>query len=329
MRERKISSAIAIASALLVVGPRAGVAQDADIPTQIVDTFNRLFGNHPGFRANHAKGIVAEGTFTPTPEAAALSKARPFDGPPVPVTVRFSDATGLPNVPDGARAANPHGLAVKFRLGDGSEADFVLNSLKFFPVATAEEFRDLLVATAESPPGAPKPTKLEQFIAGHPNVPRASATATTPASFADEEYRGINAFVLVSKTGARQAVRFVVTPEKIAHLDPGDAEKRPPGFLADELRERLARGPVTFHLQAQLAKASDPTKDPSRPWPDSNKVVDLGVLTIEKAAANSAAAEKELLFLPGQLVEGIEPSDDPMIAVRDAAYAISFSRRTQ
>ncbi len=40
-------------------------------------------------------------------------------------------------------------------------------------------------------------------------------------------------------------------------------------------------------------------------------------------------AQKKLLFLPGQLVDGIEKSDDPLIDVRDGAYAISFSRRSQ
>ena len=76
---------------------------------------------------------------------------------------------------------------------------------------------------------------------------------------------------------------------------------------------------MTFHLEAQLAAAGDSTKDPTQPWPDDRKVVDLGVLTIDKAVADSAAAEKSLLFLPGQLTDGIEPSDDPLIDVRDAA----------
>ena len=35
----------------------------------------------------------------------------------------------------------------------------------------------------------------------------------------------------------------------------------------------------------------------------------------------------KLLFLPGQLTDGIEQSDDSMIDVRNGAYAISFSRR--
>jgi len=55
--------------------------------------------------------------------------------------------------------------------------------------------------------------------------------------------------------------------------------------------------------------------------------VDLGVLTIDKVVPNSAAAEKKLLFMPGQLTDGVEESDDPMIAIRSGAYALSFSRR--
>src|SRR4029077_11797713 len=166
---------------------------------------------------------------------------------------------------------------------------------------------------------AAKPTKLEQFVASHPRVAAAGATTATPDSFADEEYFGINAFVLVNAAGARQAVRYQMVPEHVVHLDPADAAKRPPNFLMDELPQRLQRGPVTFHLKAQLAAAGDQTKDPSQPWPADRKVVELGVLTIDKAVANSAEAEKPLLFLPGQLTPGIEPSDDPLIDVRDGA----------
>jgi catalase len=52
-------------------------------------------------------------------------------------------------------------------------------------------------------------------------------------------------------------------------------------------------------------------------------------LTIEKVVADSAQAEKDLLFLPGRTPDGIEPSDDPMIRVRDDAYAVSFARRSR
>ena len=150
----------------------------------------------------------------------------------------------------------------------------------------------------------------------------------TPDSFADQEYYSVNAFVLVNKTGERQAVRYVMAPERVVHLDPFEAVKRPLNFLMDELPERLERGPVTFRLKAQLAARGDPTNDPTEPWPADRKLVELGVLTIDKVVPNSAEMEKKLLFLPGALTDGIERSDDPLIAVRDGAYKVSFSRRS-
>ena len=120
-----------------------------------------------------------------------------------------------------------------------------------------------------------------------------------------------------------------MVPERVVHLQPADAAKMPPNFLMDELPQRLKQGAVTFHLKAQLAAPGDSTKDPAQPWPDDRKLVDLGVLTIEKAVADSAEAQKTLLFLPGQLTDGIEQSDDPLIDVRNGAYAESFSRRSQ
>ena len=50
-------------------------ADEAPLTTQIVDAFNKIYGSHPGFRANHAKGIVVEGHFKASPEAAKLSRA--------------------------------------------------------------------------------------------------------------------------------------------------------------------------------------------------------------------------------------------------------------
>jgi catalase len=304
-------------------------ADDTSIEVQLVDAMNKVFGAHPGFRANHAKGLVAEGSFTAAPDATALSKAALFGGQPIPVTIRFSDATGIPDVPDGSPLAIPQGMAIKYHLPDGSETDMVLNALKFFPVSTGEEFRDLLLAIAATTPDAPKPTEFEKFVAAHPNVPAAFASTATPDSFADQEFYGINAFILVNAAGARQAVRYQMLPDHKVHLAAADAAARAPDFLMAELPERLKKAPVTFHLKAQLAAAGDQTIDPAKPWPDDRKLVELGTLTIDKVAADSATAQKALLFLPGQVTDGIELSDDPMVSIRDGAYAESFARRSQ
>lgn len=322
-------AAILLGFASLALACAAALADDPPVTTQVVDLANKLNGVHPGFRAFHAKGIVVEGSFTATPEAARLSRATLFEGRTIPVTVRFSAGNGMPNVADGSPGANPHGMAIKYHLPGGADTDMVTNSLKFFPVGTAEDFRDLLQAIIASPPDAAKPTKLEQFFAGHPNAPKALGTAATPDSYADEEYHGINAFILVNKAGQRQAVRYLLVPEKLVHLTPEEAAKQPPDFLSNELSGRIAQKPVVFHLKAQLAEPGDQTKDGSQPWPDDRRVVELGVLTLSKPVPNSPEAEKKLLFIPTSLTAGIELSDDPLPRARAAAYAVSFARRSQ
>jgi catalase len=322
--KRPLTAAAAAAATLLTSAP-AG-ADDGALITQIVDTFYKIYGTHPGFRVNHAKGVVAEGSFVATPAASTLSRAALFDGSRIPVTVRFSNDGGFPSVPDGA-PSNPKGMAIKFHLPGGTEVDMVILAVKFFPVATAEEFRDLLVAISESPPDAPKPTQLDQFTASHPKFPASFGSAPTPDSFADQEYHGIDAFIFVDKAGHRQAVRYIMTPEKSVPLTAEEAARRPADFLVDDLPQRIAKRPVVFHLQAQLAAAGDQTSDPSQPWPDNRKVVDLGVLTLDKPVVDTLEAQKKLLFLPTRLTDGIELSDDRLPLIRAGAYALSFARR--
>jgi catalase len=298
--------------------------------TQTINIMNQVWGKHPLMRANHAKGVVVEGSFTPTAVAAALSKASIFAGPVVPVTVRFSDSTGLPTLPDGVPDANPHGMAIKFHTAAGGYVDLVENSLAFFPVATGEDFLALFQALAASPPDAPHPTKAEQFIAAHPAVPKAFGSVATPSSFARETYNGVDAFVFVDAAGNKAPFRFKIVPDAgTEHLSAADAAKMPPDFLVDELPQRLAHGPVVFHLMAQMAAPGDSTKDPTQPWPDDRKLVDLGTLTLTRAAADNVQAQKDFRVLPTQLEPGIEVSDDPLIEARARAYVVSFVRRAR
>jgi catalase len=312
----------------LLLACAAAIADTLPLPTQIVDLANKVDGVHPGFRAFHAKGVVVEGSFKASPEAARLSRATLFNGSTIAVTARFSDGSGMPNVPDGS-SAMPRGIAIKYHLPGGPDTDMVTNSFKFFPVGTGEDFRDLLQAIVASPADAPKPTKLEQFFASHPNAPKAIASLPIPDSFADEEYHGIDAFIFVNKSGQRQAVRYVIAPEKLVHITPEEAAKRSPDYLFDDLAKRIAQRPLVFHVKVQLAVPGDQTQDASQPWPEDRKVVDLGVLTLTKVVPNSLEVQKKLLFLPTNLTPGIELSDDPLPTVRTAAYGVSFGRRGQ
>jgi catalase len=260
-----------------------------------------------------------------------LSKAAIFAGPSVKAVVRFSDPSGNPGIADNDPATNPHGLAVKLTGVDGGEVDMATLSTKTFPVATAADFRDFILAVGATKPDSPKPTPIEQFLGSHlATLAWVKSLPETPASFATETYYGLNAFRLVSKTGAVTNVRFRFVPEAgEQRLSPDDLKTRSATFLMDEIGERAKGGGVKFKLVAQVGAKDDPTNDATKAWPDDRELVTLGELVVTNRVRDSAGAEKALLFLPNQLTSGIEESDDPLIDSRSAAYAESFSRRSQ
>jgi len=331
---RKSLAAIATLAAALAI-PASVIAQEApasqkSLAEQLVDTFNGVFGVHPGMRANHPKGVVLEGTFSPAASAASVSKAAHLQQKkaPIPVTVRFSAGSGQPTVPDTNQM--PRGMAVKFSLPDGSKTDLVVLSFNGFPVATAEEFRDFLLAVAASGPDAPKPTAIEKFLAAHPAAKNfVESPKPQPISYATLPYFGINAFKFTNAKGAVTFGRYQLRPVAGEHfLTQEQLATMGPDYLSTEIRERVRRGPAKFTLLLQVAEKDDKIDDPSIAWPDSRKQIELGTITITKAVADSHTAEKKLLFMPGALVPGIEAAD-PMIAARSASYVVSLSRRAQ
>ena len=304
-------------------------APQLPLPFRVVDQFNTMFGVHPGFRANHAKGSVFEGTFTPTAAAKGLSKAAHLQGPTVPIIVRFSNAGGLPDKPDTHPSYRTRGMAVKFQLPDGKITDIVCISTNGFPVSNGEDFLGLLQAIATTKPDSPKPTPIETFLGSHPAAAKAVAMPQPiPESYATQPFFGVNAFKFTNAEGVTKLGRYQLVPEAGAHfLSDADAEKLPPNFLSDSVKDRLKKGPVKFKLFVQLAQPGDVTNDATVVWPDTNPKVELGEISIAKPDPDSLATEKKLLFVPTALIDGIAASDDPIIAIRGAAYGVSYGRR--
>lgn len=302
---------------------------NATLAEQATNLFLQAFGNHPGFRMAHAKGIVCEGTFTATPAAKELSRAAHFSGKPVPVVVRFSDSTGVPQIPDGDPNSNPKGMAIAFKLPDGGVADIVANGQNGFPAGTPADFVGFLGSFLATRPDSPKPTPFEQFLATHPNTARFLSTPNPqPASFATYSYFGNNSFIFVNARGERHATRYQIIPlAGEQHLDPAVVAAKGPDFLADELRNRIAKAPTEFRLQVQIANPNDPTSDATLVWPDDRKKVVLGTIRLTSVDPKSAETEKKLIYDPTHLTDGIELSDDPLPAFRAQVYSISIARR--
>ncbi len=314
---------------LLACAPLSLSAQAKSLPEQIADVMVQLNGGiHTGYRFAHAKGLVLTGTFTPAAGASAVSRAAHLKGGPVPVTVRFSDATGVPQIPDNHPATSPRGMAIRFTLAKGY-TDIVANSHNGFLVGTGEDFLALLKANAATKPDSPHPSPIEQFLATHPRALKViTDSRPLPVSFATLDFYGNNAFVFVDGAGAKRPGRYQILPVAgRASLDSAAASKVTPNYLFDELPRRIAKGPIKFRLFVQLANPGDPTNDGSVVWPDDRKKVELGTITLDKIAPDNEELQKSLAFSPINLTDGIQLSDDPLPILRAQVYAISVSHR--
>jgi len=281
-----------------------------------------LFGVHPGFRPVHAKGMLLTGTFTPSPDAHALTRAPHIARRSTPVVVRLSNTTGIPTIPDNDPNANPRGCAIRFMLAEHVHTDIVSHSAEGFPARTGEEFLELLRALASKDPSS--------FLATHPAAAAFVQPRPVPASFAREAFFAISAFRFTNRDGVMRHGRYQIIPEGgVDVLDEATAKTKDANFLFEELAERIAAGPVGYRIMVQLAKEGDLVNDSTVQWPGGRHVVTFGRLVLDALAPDNKRQQRHIIFDPIPRVDGIEPADDPLFELRAAAYLISGRRRRQ
>ena len=122
------------------------------LANDLLAQLDTIFGLHPGFRPAHAKGMMMSGTFTSSPEPRSLTRAPHVTRESTPVTLRFSNGTGLPLIPDNVPESNPRGLGIRFHLADRVHTDIVSHSTDGFPTKNGQEFLDFLRAVATRDP---------------------------------------------------------------------------------------------------------------------------------------------------------------------------------
>jgi catalase len=294
-------------------------------PAQLVDALHTAFGNNHS-RAVHAKGIILEGDFIPDPEAATLTTAFHLQGNNSKITVRFSDFTGIPDIPDNNGAANPRGLAIKFQSPDGKTTDIVAHSFDGFPTETSDQFRELLLAIGASGTSEAKPTALDKFLGTHPVAKRFLTSQKLPASFGTISYFGVNAFEFTNSKDEAHFIRYQFLPEEEKLLTQEQFEKKDRNYLLDEIKSRIAEKPIAFKLYAQIANKGDVIGNPSIAWPADRKKVLLGTIVIKQLAPNTTLEDKALTYKPNNIPDGIKTAD-PMLDFRSQAYPISVKER--
>jgi catalase len=291
------------------------------------DTING--GAHPGFRPAHAKGIMFAGIFKASPDAALLTRAPHAHGQ-TPVTVRLSDFAGIPTVADSdPQIAGPRGCAIRFQLGEHVHTDIVAHSHDGFPTRTAEEFVEFLHALAASDPSKPHPNAIEQYLGAHPKALQfVQAPKPIPTSFARESFFAVSAFKFTAADGSSRFGRYRILPElDKEYLDASAAAAKGPNFLFDGIRQRIAKGPIKFHIEVQLAEKGDVVDDSTVRWPENRSQIRFGDVVLNAPVAENDAEQRRIIFDPIPRVDGIEASADPLFQPRADLYLLSGRRR--
>jgi catalase len=308
-------------------------AQDNPTPEALVDALNLLGGKPQNIRISHQKGVCTVGTFAAAQDAKAISKAALFSGAQTPAIVRLSIGGPNPKISDKTKTA-ARGMAVSFATSDGP-AELVMISAPIFAAKTLPDFLAYMQSRASDPAtGKPDPAKVKAYNDAHPEATLQAkylSERPLPASYADASYFGVHTFFFINAGGVRKAARWIVKPVGGATtLTDEELKAKPDDFYIDDLKARLPGKPLVFDFSLQFAQEGDDLVNPTVVWPDTRETKPVGRLTITALAGGEALERCQTgIFNPLELPDGIEPSDDPILQIRAAAYAVSLSRRNQ
>lgn len=291
-------------------------------------------------RVVHARGYGAHGTFTCTRALPGVTRAAPFDteGKKTDIFVRFSTVAGSKGSPDLAR--DIRGFAVKFYT-DAGNWDLVGNNAPVFFIQDAIKFPDLIHAVK------PEPDRdFPQAQSAHDNfwdfislTPEAMHTImwimsdrAIPRSFTTMEGFGVHTFRFVSDDGASTFVKFHWKPRMGLQSVVWDEAVKSNGADPDrhrrDLWDAIDRGDYPeWDLGVQMfdqdfadSFAFD-VLDPTKLIPEEDCAVQIiGTMRLDRAVDNFFAETEQVAFCTGNVVPGIDFTDDPLLQGRNFSY---------
>jgi catalase len=312
--------------------PPAASQQQEVLADQVVTALEGAYGVHPGQRRNHTKGFCALGTFVGKAETAAYSRSALFSGKPVPVVARFSLAGGDPHAPDADRS--PRGMALEFRLPNGSLQHMTMINTPMFFAAMPRTFLDKMLALKPDPAtGKPDPATFKAFEASHPDnrgQAKFLADNNPPVSYANSAYFGIHTFKFINKDNKVTLVRWRFVPQDgEKSLTDSELTSMPRDFLEQAMIKRTQQGPVRWDMWLTIGEPGDPENDPTILWPKNRKELKVGTLIISSAMNQSGAGCENINYDPLVMADGIAATNDPVLLFRSPSYGVSASKRLE
>jgi catalase len=300
----------------------------------------------------HAKGLLVDGTFTPTSQAKGLSIAPHFNNASTPVIARFSVGGGIPHIPDANDTATPKGIAIRFLVDKATHSDLISHSFDGFATRTGEGFlaflkvfRAVKIAEfklKEAQENGCDTTKEQEnldkaqaafgaFLASNPSAMKFVTTPKpNPHTYGTLVYYEPNTHVLTNKDGKITNVRYRLHPADGVHLyTPEELSKLAPNYLEDDLKKRFPAKPIVFTIQAHIADPTDVLDDATIPY-KSIRFINVGQIKINKVTSDNAAQQKQIAFSPSPEkggIKGMTSSKDPLIQIRKEVYYISADER--
>lgn len=291
-------------------------------------------------RVVHARGFAAHGEFELYESMKKYTKAAFLQEPgsKTPVFTRFSTVAGSRG--SGETVRDVRGFAVKFYTEEGNY-DLVGNNMPVFFIQDAIKFPDLIHAVKpephnEMPQAASAHDTFWDFVANNQETAHMimwhMSDRAIPRSFRMMEGFGVHTFRFVNEEGIAHFVKFHWKPKLGVHsLVWDEAQKingKDPDFHRRDLWEAIEKGDfVEFELGVQLIEEKDEFMfdfdilDPTKIWPEEKVPVKIiGKMTLNRNVDNVFAETEQVAFHPGNVVPGIDFTNDPLLQGRLFSY---------
>ncbi len=292
-------------------------------------------------RVVHARGAAAHGVFVSYGNAASVTKA-PFlaeKGIETPVFVRFSTVLGSRGSADTVR--DVRGFAVKFYTAEGN-MDLVGNNMPVFFIQDGIKFPDVIHAgkphpDREIPQAQTAHDTFWDFVSLHTEATHhviwAMSDRGIPRSYRTMEGFGVHTFRLVNAQGASSLVKFHWKPMAGVHSlvweEAQIAAGADPDFHRRDMADGIENGAyLEWELGIQIMPDSEDETfegidllDPTKIVPEELAPVQrIGKLTLNRNPTNYFAETEQVAFHTGNLVPGIEVTNDPLMQARLFSY---------
>lgn len=291
-------------------------------------------------RVVHARGSGAHGYFQVYKSMSKYTKAKFLQDPEkkTPVFVRFSTVVGSRGSADTVR--DVRGFATRFYTEDGNY-DLVGNNMPVFFIQDAIKFPDVIHAVKpeqdnEIPQASTAHDTFWDFVVNTPETAHmimwALSDRALPRSYRMMDGFGVNTYKFVNEEGKAFFVKFHWRPILGVHSLVWDEVQqiagRDPDFNRRDLWEAIEQGNFPeYEFAVQIIDEADEFKfdfdvlDATKIWPEELVPLQrIGKMVLNRNPDNFFAETEQVAFCVGNLVSGIDVSNDPLLQGRLFSY---------